>query len=194
MDKLVQYGIIGAGILGAGYIIYEYLANNNSATSGGGSGTLSSVMPSVIQVPYINQTPNGPSNTTKNTSIPSSNTATNGQSINVSSYNPAQPVSITAYGSNQPIIATPISTSNGQQTVSLTGGGTTQLSNELNMNLSTITMPQSTSGYSGNTTAGLVNALSEEQTAYNLLGTANVQKSGYKTTTNSKGQLVYSLG
>lgn len=195
MDKIIELGLLGVGILGAGYLINEYLNKSGSGSSimppasiiGSSGGSLGSVISTII--------PNNSSNTkTSSSIIPSNNTATNGQSINVSAYNPAQPVSITAYGSSQPIIATPVSTTQNTQTVSLTGGGTAQLSNELNMNLSSITMPKSTAGYSGNTTAGLVNALSEEQTAYNLLGTANVQKYGYKTTTNSQGQVVYSLG
>ena len=194
-NKYVWYGLGGLAVLGIGYVVYEYLNNNNSSTSGGGGGQSGITLPSGNTVPQFafGLGSNILSNLgTSNKTIPSSNTATNGQSINVSSYNPSQPVSITPYGSSVPIVATPISTSNGQQTVSLSG--INQLSNELNMNLSTITMPTSTAGYSGNTTAGLVNALSEEQTAYNLLGTANVQKYGYKTTTNSQGQVVYSLG
>ena len=188
MDKMIKYGILGIGLLGIGYIAYEYLTSKNSSINSLGTQLANGISQG------ISQGISGISNLTNQ--IPKQNVASNGKYINLNSYNPSKPVSITPYGSTQSIIATPISTSNQTQTqrISLSGNGTTQLSNELHMNLSTITMPKSTTGYSGNTTAGLVNALSEEQTAYNLLGVANVQKYGYRTTTNSNGQVVYSLG
>ena len=84
-DKYIWYGIGGLAVLGIGYIAYEYLSNNNS--SGGGIG-----------IPIISSSlnPDNSSNNTQTSSqtIPKNNTATNGQSINVNSYNPSQPVKV----------------------------------------------------------------------------------------------------
>ena len=182
MNKILWYGLGAGAVLGAGYLLYEYLTSNNSSTQAQLSGltTQGSNAVKSLGTAIKKVIPNSSTSV-----IPKSNIATNGASLNIQAVNPTSAVSITPYGSNTPIVITPQgTTSNGNQIVNVSGVS----------GLGTVYMPKSSAGYSGNTTAGLGNALSEEQTAYNLLGQANVSKYGYKTTTNSSGQAVYSLG
>ena len=85
MDKILWYGLGAGAVLGAGYLLYEYLTSNNSSTQAQltglttqGSNAVNSLGTAIKKV-----IPSSSASV-----IPKSNIATNGASLNIQAVNP----------------------------------------------------------------------------------------------------------